>query len=259
MIVDGERRDGGPTKTSRVVELPLKIADLLELPLFDQVAPDIAEPLAKSFEHRSYHAGTMLVESGKHVQKLQVVVSGMVELCRLDAVGHEYGVLLLSALDVILPAAAILEERSLISVRAVTSTQTLELDGPLLRRAMQKSTALTFNLMKVTCGQWRMAVRSILDLTGRSAAERLAAFLLRIADLQHGDAAPELPIPKRSLATRLGIRPETLSRTLQIVAEHGLHLRGRVIIVHDRAKVTQFCGPDFYTVGNEHPLSVYAM
>lgn len=230
-----------------------------DLALFNGVEPHVVETLITAFEHRTYGAGTMLVESGEHVQKLQIMTSGIVELCRLDFDGHEFGVLLLSAQDVILPAAAIFEERALVCVRTVSSTRMLELDGATMREAMKVSASLTLNLMKVTSGQWRMAVRSILELTGRSAAERLAAFLLRVADLQHGSATPKLPIPKRNLAARLGITPETLSRTLQIVAQQGLYLRGREIIVHDRARIAQFCGPDLYAEGNEHPLSVYAM
>jgi CRP/FNR family transcriptional regulator, transcriptional activator FtrB len=236
-----------------------QIEDLLDLPLFDGVESRVAESLVAAFAACQYRAGTLLIESGDRLRKLQIIHRGIVELCRVDRDGHEFGVLLLSAKDVVLPVAAILEEPSLICARTLTTTRMLEIDADLVRSAMKTSAALTFNMMKVTSGQWRMAVRNILELTGRTAPERVGAFLLRLADLQEGAASPVLPIPKRSLASRLGITPETLSRSLQIVADHGLHLRGRAIVVRDRERIDEFCGPDLYPDRNEHPLNVFAI
>jgi CRP/FNR family transcriptional activator FtrB len=113
--------------------------------------------------------------------------------------------------------------------------------------------------MKAMSGQWRMAVRNILDLNCRTAAQRVGAFLLRIADLQSDTSAPVLPIAKRHLAVRLGITAETLSRMLQTLADHGLHLRGRVIVVRDRAAIEEFCGPDPYPDKDERILDVFAL
>jgi CRP-like cAMP-binding protein len=104
-----------------------------------------------------------------------------------------------------------------------------------------------------------MAVRNILDLNCRTAAQRVASFLLRLVDLQPDTGAPILPIAKRHLAARLGMTAETLSRMLQVVADNGLHLRGRTIIVHDRARVEKFCGPDPYPSADERALNVFAL
>ena len=187
------------------MSLRAQTEDLLDLPLFDGVELSVAELLVEAFAACQYRAGTLLIESGDCVSKLQIIHRGIVELCRVDQEGHQFGVLLLSAKDVLLPAAAIFEERSLICARTLTTTRMLEIEADLVRSAMKRSAALTFNMMKVTSGQWRMAVRNILELTGRTAAERVGAFLLRLADLQDGAASPVLPIPKRSLASRLGI------------------------------------------------------
>jgi CRP-like cAMP-binding protein len=102
-------------------------------------------------------------------------------------------------------------------------------------------------------------VRNTLDLSARSAAQRVGAFLLRLADLQSNGSPPILPIAKRHLAARLGITPETFSRMLQTVADHGLYLRGRTIIIRDRQKIEQFCGPDPYIARDEHELGVFAI
>ena len=75
-------------------------------------------------------------------------------------------------------------------------------------------------LTRIMGGQWRMALRHIIDMRCRSAAERLGAFLLKYYD--YSETRPvELPFTKATLAARLGISRETLSRMIQVVAANG--------------------------------------
>jgi hypothetical protein len=55
------------------------------------------------------------------------------------------------------------------------------------------------------------------------------------------------------------MQPETLSRTLQTLAANGLYLRGRQIIVTNRAAADDFRGPDPYPAASEHELGVHAL
>jgi CRP/FNR family transcriptional activator FtrB len=186
------------------------------------------------------------------------VLRGIVDLIHVDGEG-ECGVLLLSAKDLLLPATTVFREPALVSARALTDTEVIVIEDAAIRSAVDQSAAFATNLMKAISGQWRMAVRNILDLNCRSAAQRLGAFLLRIADLQADSGAAVLPISKRHLAVRLGMTAETLSRMLQVVAGHGLYLRGRTIIIRDRAAIEEFCGPDPYPRRDERVLDVFAL
>lgn len=235
--------------------------EVRRLPLFAGIEQQLVAELAGSFQAFQYCTGTMLLQAGDCPSKLNVIIEGIVELCRVDEKGDEHGVLLLSANDLVMPAAAILHEPSLVCARALTNSRLLKVDSEAIRSAMSRCPQLSLNLLKVTSGQWRMAVRSILELTSRTAAQRLGAFLLRVADLQNGNSSghPTLPIAKRNLAARLSITPETLSRTLQTISDNGLLLRGRSIIVRDRAQIEEFCGPDPYPGSNERKQHVYAI
>lgn len=232
--------------------------DLLRLPLFEGVEPELVKTLAEQSSRRHFPARSILMRQGDPVDTLQMLVRGFVELTTGNQ-RQSFGVLLLSARDLIMPAAAVFQEPTLVTVRALTTVKVLEIGAPAIRSALEHSPQFALNMMKAMSGQWRMAVRNIIDLNCRTAAERFAAFLLRIADAhQGGEVPPTLPMSKRCLASRLGITPETLSRILQIVADNGLHLRGRTIVVLDREKVEQFCGPDPYPKRDERMLRVYA-
>ena len=241
---------------------PLGISpDLAELrthPVFEGLEHGHIDQLLSSCSGVQYRAGSVIVRQGELSSRLAIIHRGLVDLAHIDG-DHEYGVLLLSTKDLLLPAAALYAEPSLVSARALTTTKLIMFEPAVVKSVTQASGALTGNLLKATSGQWRMAVRNILDLNCRTAAQRLASFLLRLVDLQPETGTPILPIAKRHLAARLGMTAETLSRMLQVVADNGLHLRGRTIIVHDRARVEKFCGPDPYPSPDERGLNVFAL
>jgi hypothetical protein len=53
--------------------------------------------------------------------------------------------------------------------------------------------------------------------------------------------------------------PETLSRTLQILADNGLVVRGRQIIIRDRERIERFCGPSGRRQIAEDALQVHVL
>jgi len=234
------------------------LAELRAHPVFEGLEDRHADQLLGSCRALQYRAGSVIVRQGQSASGLSIIHRGLVDLAHIDG-DHECGVLLLSTKDLLLPAAALYAEPSLVSARALTTTKLIMFEPAAVTSVTQASGALTSNLLKATSGQWRMAVRNILDLNCRTAAQRLASFLLRLVDLQPETGAPILPIAKRHLAVRLGMTAETLSRMLQVVADNGLHVRGRTIIVHDRARVESFCGPDPYPSPDERGLNVFAL
>jgi CRP-like cAMP-binding protein len=229
-----------------------------DLPIFTDVDQPLVDRLLERCTTRQYEPGALIVGQGNQTPALHIIRRGIVDLTHLSG-RSECGVLLLSSKDLLLPATTLFREPALVSARALTKTRVLLLEADAVELALGQSRAFAANLMRAMSGQWRMAVRNILDLNCRTAAQRIGAFLLRVADLQSDSASPVLPIAKRHLAVRLGIQPETLSRMLQTLADHGLYVRGRTIVIRDRAAIEEFCGPDPYPVRDEQSLDVFAL
>ena len=252
-------QDDAPSSSAKQAHASQSHADELgDLPIFNGLSDNLLDDLLRNASALHFRPGELILRQGEFTSRLHVILRGIVDLTHVSS-KSECGVLLLSGKDLLLPATTLFSEPALVSARALTNVKTLALDGITVEAALARSTVLTNNLMKAMSGQWRMAVRNILDLNCRSAAQRVGAFLLRIADLQPDTTAPVLPIAKRHLAVRLGITAETLSRMLQTVADHGLHLRGRAIVIRDRKAIEDFCGPDPYPVRDERLLDVFAL
>ena len=229
-----------------------------EVPLLSSLGDCARSRLLEQARVQRFGAGKMIFSENERPAELHIVLTGIVDLsCRYD--GREKTALLLSAGDVLMPAAALFNEPYLVAARALTATRVLTIGVDSMRAEAARSPALAFEVAKVIAGQWRVALRIILDLKCRSPSQRLAAFLLRLHDATPAGTIAEIPFSKRQLAARIGMQPETLSRTLQTLAANGLYLRGRQIVLIDRAKIDAFCGPDPYPAGDEHQLGVYAL
>ena len=228
-----------------------------KVPLFAALDEEQLGRLTRHAKVQSYVAGAVLFEEGKEPEHLHVLLRGVVEL--YAGFGpRECGILLLSPGDIFMPAASLFKEPYLNSARVLRRARVVMLDVEVVREEASRSAELAFHISRALAGQFRMAVRHIIDLKCRSAPQRLASFLLRQVDESSLSASAELPVSKRSLAARLGMTAETLSRTLQTLADQGLQVRGTRVIVHDRKRIEAFAGPRLYHEDDEAGLDVHA-
>jgi CRP/FNR family transcriptional regulator, transcriptional activator FtrB len=210
----------------------------------------------RGFSSLQFTKGERMLEAGQIPRHLGIIVSGRVELCG-TVNDPDCGVLLLTRGDLLLPMATVYQEPCLTAATALTDGRMIMLDRSAVAAQAAANSNVALALARVLGAQWRMAVRHIIDLKSRTAAERLTAILLRFVDYAGGGTA-KLPFTKKTLAARLGVSRETLSRLIQVVAENGIVLRGSVIIVRDREKAERFTGPEPYPNRSERRLDVYA-
>ena len=229
-----------------------------DLPLLGRVPKAVRDRLLEASRVERFAARHELFRDGEMPDHLHIMLSGIVDLsCSYR--GGESTALMMAGGDVFMPAAALYSEPYLVSATALTATRILLIDAAVVRKEARKCTELALGLARILAGQWRVALKIILDLKCRSPSQRLAAFLLRLHDAVPMGSPAEIPFSKRQLASRIGMQPETLSRTLQTLAGNGLFLRGRQIIVTNRQAAEEFCGPDPYPPASEYELGVHAL
>lgn len=229
-----------------------------EVRLLRSVPAAVRTRLLEASRVERFAPRSQIFAKGEPPKDLHIVLDGIVDLfCAYK--GNEITAMMMAAGDVFMPAAALYAETYLISANALTASRILMIDSEAVRRETEGCTELAVSLAKVMAGQWRVALKIILDLKCRSPSQRLAAFLLRLHDSAEAGLPAEVPFSKRQLASRIGMQPETLSRTLQTLAANGLYLRGREIIVTNRTAAEEFCGPDPYPPASEYELGVHAL
>ena len=240
---------------SIVAPHPQEISDI---PLLASLGEPSRRHLLDAARIERVPAAYRLFEAGEQASDIHVLLRGMIDIA-CSYRGKHCTAMLMTSGDVLMLGSPLYNEPYLVSAETLTQCRIMKIDAELFREEAKRSPELALAIARVLAGHWRIALRIILDLKCRSPSQRLAAFLLRLHDACPPGTAAQIPIAKRQLAARVGMQPETLSRTLQVLGQNGLRVRGRQIIVVDRAKAEEFCGPDPYPGKRENGLGVHAL
>ncbi len=144
--------------------------------------------------------------------------------------------------SVLLPA-ALLGLPYLVSARATSDGQALLIPAGKLRQLIDEDVALAAQCARVLSRHWRGLIRQIKEIKTQGAAERLAHFLIAQAAKTKGPATLVLPGMKKEVATRLGIKPETLSRTLKKLRDYGVETEGDTIRIASLERLAALTSP----------------
>lgn len=103
-----------------------------------------------------------------------------------------------------------------LSAEAITDTKVLVVKRSALDRLAGRDAAIGRELFALTARELRQAQERILLLV-KTAQERVASFLLEMAERVPGGDSFELPMARHDIADYLGLTIETVSRTLTLL------------------------------------------
>lgn len=128
--------------------------------------------------------------------------------------------------ECLLLPAALLGQPYLVNARATSDGQALLVPAAKLRKLIDEDVALAASCARMLSRHWRILISQIKEIKTQSALERVAHFIVSQAPATTGEAVLALPGMKKEVATRLGITPETLSRTLRTLRKYGVEAEG---------------------------------
>jgi CRP/FNR family transcriptional regulator, transcriptional activator FtrB len=219
------------------------LGDFKAIRLFGEVSDRHLQELAQAAWQERLAPRAMVIEQDASCEALYALLEGSVEVFSgiddqetvIDVVGPG-SVLLLACVVTAMPYIASVRTLSTARILAVPATAVRELfDGD---KAFARGVAGELS---------RNSCRMLLDLKSlkvRTSIERLADWLIDAAGEANGNGEFRLPFGKRTLASRLGMTPECLSRSLRSLAAHGVRVRGREVTVADRTALTAFAGQE---------------
>jgi CRP/FNR family transcriptional regulator, transcriptional activator FtrB len=226
-------------------------ADFKSIRLFADIPePHIHELTRVAWQER-FTPRTVVIAEEVPCEVLYGLIEGTVEV--LSGVDDQETVIdVVEPGSVLLLACAITGLPYVASVRTISSVRILAIPATAVRELFDGHKGFARNVAGELS---RNSCRMLLDLKSlkvRTSIERLADWLIDAADGQpdgnggqaNGHDGFRLPFGKRTLASRLGMTPECLSRSLRALAAHGVQVRGREVILADRAALAAFAGQE---------------
>ena len=209
-------------------------------PLFGAISQETAQSLIGNQVVRNHEKGTLLFQQGEPAGSFFVVLDGWVKLFRLTPDGSEAVVGVFRRGETFAEAAIFLGGRYPVSAEVVTSARLLSIDGEMLRRRIREQPDLALSMLASASYHLKFLVEQIEQIKLLSAPQRIADFLIGLCPLREGSCTVDLPYEKALIASRLGMKPESLSRALAKLRPLGVQVEREHVSIVDVALLVQF-------------------
>ncbi|WP_290997509.1 Crp/Fnr family transcriptional regulator [Hyphomicrobium sp.] len=206
-------------------------------PLFRGLSPEMSRALIGRSVPRSYDKDTMLFHQGEPALAFFIILDGWVKIYRTTPDGLEVVLHVFRRGESFAEAAMFLGGRYPASAETVAPSRLLKIDGEAFRTRIRERPELAMSMLASASYQLKMLVEQIEQIKVRSAPQRIADFLIRLAPAREGSAVVELPFEKSLLANRLGMKPESFSRALRRLRSYGVTVERETVKIADVARL----------------------
>ncbi|RAU23399.1 Crp/Fnr family transcriptional regulator [Paramagnetospirillum kuznetsovii] len=214
---------------------------VMGLPMFDGIQSEVLNRLLADSSAINRRRSTLLFGAGDEADCFYIVLDGAVKLFALAQDGRE------SIVEIFGPGTSFAEAAMLATGKFPLHAEVIE-DASLIRvgrrafmHTLHSDHALAYRMLAGLVKWNRRLAMEIRDLKERTPWQRVAEFLLAQTAASEGKADIALPFNKEVLASRVGIRRESLSRVLSRLRALGVHTSGNVIRIEDVALLRRAC------------------
>lgn len=216
--------------------------DLLrKSPVFRDLDPAALDSLVEGGIVQMLPRGAVLFHEGEQPEFCHVILTGRVGLYAVDSDQRDVVVEFFGAGDLFIAPAVILELPYLMSARTTEESRIMMVPAQNFRRALEGEPALALACTRQLARHWRLLIEQIKELKLKSAAQRLGSYLLTAISEEQGSVSLRLGEERKILAGRLGMTPESLSRSLAQLRAVGVTASGRQINIANVERLRAYC------------------
>ena len=204
---------------------------LARLPLFNRMEPEALEYMLSDAWVQEFERGHVLFIHGEPAERFYVIFDGWVKLFRETIAGDESVIAVFAAGESFAEAAMFDEAEYPVSSVTVEDSRLLVVPADSFVQKLRGDGDYALNMMASMSRHLRTLVRQIEQLAAKTSTQRVAGFLVRLCPDDCNSAVVSLPLEKSLIAGRLGMQPETFSRSLKKLRVIGVsNSRSRVRI-----------------------------
>lgn len=222
---------------------------LKEVPLFSDFPDRALDQVLANVHARSFHKDKFLFMIGDKADFFYVIINGWIKLFRETRDGHETVVAMLTVSDVFGRCAVLKNGAYPYSCQAATDAEVLTIPSNFMLYMAEHHTEFDHFLGRFLEGERSEFNQKGLEaehLTHMPSAERVGCFLLRMCgEPREGTLTLRFPYEKSLVAGRLGMTPETFSRSLNQLTSLGVETKNSEVVIHNmeqlRMRVCEHC------------------
>jgi CRP/FNR family transcriptional activator FtrB len=219
-----------------------ELAQLKNLPLFSEMKAESLESLLDAALLQQFPTGVILIHEGEPADFLHVLVDGLVEIYT-EQTGGEWGISLINPVSTFILAAVVSDQPYLNSARTLADSRVLLIPAQRVRAVFDQDVAFARIVARELAIAYRSSIKKLKGYMARSSVERLANWILTEARRDAVQGNIVIPFDRGTLASHIGTTRENLSRSLALLTEHGVRIRGREIVIDSKEQLEAFARP----------------
>ena len=219
-----------------------ELQQLKSLPLFSEMTEESLAGLLDAALLQQFPTGVILIHEGDHADFLHVLVDGLVEIFT-EQDGGEWGISLINPVSTFILAAVVSDQPYLNSARTLSDSRILLIPAQRVRAIFGQDIAFARIVAQELAFAYRSTVKKLKGYMARSSVQRLANWILTEAQRDSSQANIVVPFDRGTLASHIGTTRENLSRSLALLTEHGVRIRGREIVIESKELLEAFACP----------------
>ncbi len=209
-----------------------------EAALMRGLRPDLLDALVSDATISKCERNQTIFFQGEPAAYFFVVLEGWIKVYRATPAGDEAIVGIFTRGQSFAEAAAFTGGVFPAAAEAVTEARILRVPADRLTDKIAQSPELGLAMLASTSTHLHQLVKQIEQLKTHTGAQRVAEFLVSIAPCRSGPCNIHLPYDKALLAGKLGLKPESLSRTFHKLKDYGVSIdRNKAVIDDVRALI----------------------
>jgi CRP-like cAMP-binding protein len=228
------------TRTQRHVSAE-DLDRLRDVPVLAGLSRQALETLVHGGTVRAYDRPTTLFTTGEPATCFYVVLRGTVHLFALTPDGDQGVVTFINAGESFAEAAMFGNAVFPVTGEAQPDTEVVRIERGPFEAQLKAEPALGFQMLDAQLARQTFLMEEIVRLKAHSPGERLASYLLSLAETTEWAGRGRLPIRKQLIASRIGIEPESLSRVLRRLSHAGVACVAEDVIIEQPEKLRAYC------------------
>lgn len=209
--------------------------------IFSSLSANDIQEISSHIRVRHVSQGDTLFRRGDKARAFYGVVLGWVKIYNSDAEGNEAVLGVFSAGETFAEAAMFLGGQYPATAEVVEDARLLEFEKDFFEHEIITKPQISQGIMGSMAFHLMRMTREIEQLKILSAEQRLARFLLNLCHDDSGACSVSLPYEKSLIAARLGMKPETLSRSFAKLREAGIDAASTTIKITDVDELRKHC------------------
>jgi CRP-like cAMP-binding protein len=209
--------------------------------LFSRLPEELFNEVSCLAIQRKLDSGEALFHQGDTAERFYLLLSGQVKLSRVLFEGQE------KLVEVIQPGQSFAEallftgaKHYPVTCNALKASNLISIDGTHYRRLLEEQPKICLDLLANLSVRLHRRLDEIDTLTLGNASRRVVRYICQ-EQCAAGSDQIQLSVPKRLIASQLGIQPETFSRILHRLVDAGLiAMERRNIRVLDSLSLTNY-------------------